>query len=64
MIKYEPFVRLKDSLWILEIKFYDFRSKVVKIDETNLTTFFWGGIGESCGGEVPVPGGVMIFCLK
>lgn len=41
MIKYEPFVRLKDSLWILEIKFYDFRSKVVKIDETNLTTFWW-----------------------
>lgn len=63
MIKYELFVRLKDSLWILEIKFYDFRSKVVKIDETNLTTFL-GGIGESRGGEVPVPGGVMIFCLK
>lgn len=47
MIKYEPFVRLKDSLWILEIKFYDFRSKVVKIDETNLTTFFGGDRGIS-----------------
>lgn len=45
MIKYEPFVRLKDSLWILEIKFYDFRSKVVKIDETNLTTFSGGASG-------------------
>ena len=45
MIKYEPFVRLKDSLWILEIKFYDFRSKVVKIDETNLTIFFGGASG-------------------
>ncbi|SJZ31246.1 Uncharacterised protein [Porphyromonas cangingivalis] len=45
MIKYEPFVRLKDSLWILEIKFYDFRSKVVKIDETNLTTFLGGASG-------------------
>lgn len=46
MIKYELFVRLKDSLWILEIKFYDFRSKVVKIDETNLTTFFGGASGD------------------